>query len=381
MKIAYYCQHVLGVGHFHRSLEICRACAVDHDVTMVIGGPPVDVSAEPFSFFQLPGLKMDEQFSGLMPCDETATLEATKTARTERLLSFFQDFAPDALILELYPFGRKAFRFELTPLLEAAAQTSCRILCSLRDILVEKKEEQRKHEQRAVDTLNHYFDALLIHSDPHLVTLDETFALTASIQVPVQYTGFVTPRPAGNARAEIRAALDLKPEEPLVVASIGSGSVGAELLQAVCEAARTLVDAAPCRFHLFTGSYCPPAVFEALAAHAQERLVVERFSRNFPDWLAAADLSVSMAGYNTSMNIVAAGVPALMLPFDQNREQRLRLTRLTRSHPIMLLETEDLRAERLVPLIKAQWDTPRYQTGLSLDGAAQTARYLQVLRP
>jgi predicted glycosyltransferase len=34
MKIACYCQHVLGIGHFHRSLEICKALAVHHDTVM-----------------------------------------------------------------------------------------------------------------------------------------------------------------------------------------------------------------------------------------------------------------------------------------------------------------------------------------------------------
>ncbi len=36
MKILVYCQHVLGVGHFFRTLEICRALA-GHDVVLVSG--------------------------------------------------------------------------------------------------------------------------------------------------------------------------------------------------------------------------------------------------------------------------------------------------------------------------------------------------------
>ena len=45
-------------------------------------------------------------------------------------------------MLELYPFGRKAFRFELDPVLEGIRDRSlgpCRVVCSLRDVLVEKK--------------------------------------------------------------------------------------------------------------------------------------------------------------------------------------------------------------------------------------------------
>ena len=43
MKIVCYCQHVLGIGHFHRSLELCKALAQHHETVMVLGGPDVDL--------------------------------------------------------------------------------------------------------------------------------------------------------------------------------------------------------------------------------------------------------------------------------------------------------------------------------------------------
>ena len=115
VKILYYCQHVLGVGHFHRSLEICRACSVDHQVTMIVGGPDIEIGEQPFGFLKLPGLQMDDQFSRLETCDPDLELDEVKEMRIDTLLSFFSSTRPDCLILELYPFGRKAFRFELTP--------------------------------------------------------------------------------------------------------------------------------------------------------------------------------------------------------------------------------------------------------------------------
>ena len=33
MKVSFYCQHVLGIGHFHRSLELCKALAARHRIT------------------------------------------------------------------------------------------------------------------------------------------------------------------------------------------------------------------------------------------------------------------------------------------------------------------------------------------------------------
>ncbi len=377
MKILYYCQHVLGIGHFHRSLEICRACSRDHDVTMVVGGPDIALSNEPFSFLKLPGLQMDEDFSGLISCVQGRDLEQVKEERCGKLLSFFNGYAPDCLVIELYPFGRKAFRFELTPLLKAAGESSCSVVCSLRDILVEKKQDRLMHERRAVDTLNEFFDALLVHADPQIVRLESTFGLIDEIRVPLHYTGFITPQPSPGARERIRASICLDSDRKLIVASIGSGSVGSRLLKGVAGAIPFIAGTIKIHLSLFTGPYCDRATHSELAALQNELITVERFSDEFIDWLAAADLSVSMAGYNTSMNVLAAGVPALMLPFDQNMEQRLRLQKLTADHPIRMLQEDDLAPETLARLIAEQLARPRYKTSIDLGGAGKSVAIIE----
>jgi predicted glycosyltransferase len=86
-----------------------------------------------------------------------------------------------------------------------------------------------------------------------------------------------------------------------------------------------------------------------------------------------------MAGYNTSMNTLAAGVPALMLPFDQNREQRLRVERLITGHSIRMLEETDLSPDRLAALMNEQLREDRYHTSIDLEGARQTAQLLETL--
>ena len=379
MKILYYCQHVLGIGHFHRSLEICRACSRDHEVTMVIGGPDIVLGEEPFSFFKLPGLQMDEAFSELRSCAPDRDLSQVKEERQKKLLGFFDDYAPDRLIIELYPFGRKAFRFELTPLLKAARKTSCRIGCSLRDILVEKKQDRLMHEQRAVDTLNQFFDALLVHADPQVVRLESTFGLFDDIRIPLYYTGFITPRPSADGRQRIRAQIGLQDDQKLIVASIGSGSVGSRLLKAVAMAVPLIITANNVHLQLFTGPYCDQATFDELVDLRNDATTVKRFSNRFIDWLSAADLSVSMAGYNTSMNVLAAGGPGLMLPFDQNREQQLRLQKLTAAHPIRMVHEEDLKPALLAKIIDSQLGEPRFQTSVDLDGALKSAAIIEGL--
>ncbi len=242
---------------------------------------------------------------------------------------------------------------------------------------MEKTEGLEKFEQRAVHSLNTFFDGLLVHGDRNFVTLDQTFGRLEQVLVPIYYTGYVTPRPAAGSREMIRNSLFLPTDQRLVVVSIGSGSVGGELLQAVMEAFSFLTERTDCFLQLFTGPYLETSLFDTLCQAQTKNIKVQRFTDQFIDWLGAADLSVSMAGYNTCMNTLAAGVPALLYPFGQNREQRLRVEKLTRASAIRLLEKEDLSPPQLARLMAAALETDRFITPVDLDGAGKTKRFLE----
>ncbi|MCP4692837.1 MAG: glycosyl transferase, partial [Desulfobacterales bacterium] len=351
MKIIQYCQHVLGIGHFFRTLEICRALR-SHEVVLVTGGAPVDAALPPgVREIRLPGLMMDDDFKNMFSTEPGKTVEEVKEERRELLWEIFEKESPDLLIVELYPFGRKAFRFELDPVLAGIRDGKlppCAVVCSLRDILVEKRDAA-SYENRVLKLLNGFFHALLVHADPGLLALNETFSGTDDIAVPLVYTGFVTPRPAPDARTRLRRRLGLGEEEKLVTASAGGGKVGGPLLKAAVRAFENMDG--QCHLQVFTGPFMDNETVALLETFSSRRVRVSRFSTDFLSWLAAADLSVSMAGYNTCMNIMAARTPALVWPFAQNREQRLRAGRLARLGGLRILEDEDLAPARLASLM------------------------------
>ena len=121
----------------------------------------------------------------------------------------------------------------------------------------------------------------------------------------------------------------------------------------------------------------PAETVRGLESLSGERIRVSAFTTDFLSFLAAADLSVSMAGYNTCMNVMAAGCPALLWPFLQNREQRLRAERLTRFGGIRVLSDGDLCPRRLADLMTARLSRERRrEVPLDLDGAEAGARWL-----
>lgn len=379
MKIIQYCQHVLGIGHLFRSLEISRALS-DHEVILVTGGPQVGANLpEHIREVRLPDLQMNQEFKGLFSSQKNSTLEQVKADRQKRLFALFEREKPDIFLVELYPFGRKAFRFELNPVLYALDNQRlpcCGVVCSVRDILVEK-EDQFKHETRVVKTLNGYFDAVLVHADPNLAQLGETFDQFDEIEIPVVYTGYIAPKPEPAAAQKIRQQLHIGAEELLIIASAGGGNVGAPLLEAVVRAFNQLAVHKTCRLKVFTGPFLERGDYDGLEQMAGENVQLEQFTPNFLSYLAAADLSVSMGGYNTTMNILATGVPALVWPFPQNREQRLRAGRLAKEGVLKVIEDEGLRPDRLAGLMDQMLTSPNCSpVKFDLDGAVNTAKWI-----
>ena len=380
MKIIFYCQHVLGVGHLFRSLEICKALK-GHEVLLISGGPHIAANIpQHVRVVRLPELQMDTGFKGLFSSNTHISLDQIKAQRQRSLFALFKKEKPDLFLIELYPFGRKAFRFELDPLLEAIRNQSlshCGVVCSVRDILVEK-EDQQKHEGRAVDTLNRYFDAVLVHSDPNLVKIEETFFRHAEIRIPLFYTGYIAKRPPVNARRQTRKRLEMMDKELMVVASAGGGSVGRPLLESAIRAFGKFSDDLSARLFVYTGPYIEEQDFTDLKSLANPKIRVEKFTSDFLSYLAAADLSVSMGGYNTSMNLLACGVPALVWPFGLNQEQRLRARRLAERGALKMLNDDDLQPDRLARIMVQTFSEAHPgKLDIDLDGAANTARWLE----
>ena len=378
MKIIQYCQHVLGVGHLFRSLEISRALS-GHRVILVTGGPPVEAKLPGHvREFRLPDLQMNQDFQGLFSTEKHLTVDQVKEERQKQLLALFEAEQPDLFLVELYPFGRKAFRFELDPVLKAIRETnpvSCGVYCSVRDILVEK-DDHGKHEARVVKTLNRYFDRVLVHADPGLVQISETFGPFDEIKIPVDYTGYIAPGPPAEARYKIRQQLGLGDREKLIIASAGGGNVGSPLLKSVIRAFGRL-KSDHCRLQVFTGPFLNRDDFRALKNEAPAGVVVNRFTPDYISYLAAADLSVSMGGYNTTMNILATRVPSLLWPFSQNREQRLRAGRLAERGLLTVIEDADLQPDRMAAKMDRELaQSNRPAVSINLDGAAKTAACL-----
>jgi predicted glycosyltransferase len=381
VKILHYTQHVLGVGHLFRSLAIDAALKPD-TVHLVTGGPKVALSLpDNVRHHPMPALKMDSSFESVQVVDHNADLETIWAQREALLSALHRSLNPDVLLVEMFPFGRKRFARELVPILAANRSRvhPALTLCSLRDILVEK-DDQDRFERRVLQWLNPYFDGVLIHADPTLIRLEQTFARTADITCPLWYTGYVAQGPTVSNKESARAQLHLDRDARIILVSAGSGTVGQELLKATLEASILLHRSLPHQLLLFTGPHAGNNLRQGLEERSSNapHVHIDEFTARFPDHVLASDLSISMAGYNTTMNLLACGARGLLYPFDQNREQRMRLTALATAGYLDILEAEDLIPARLARRMEQALqgrNTPKQQ--LLLDGARESAAIIR----
>ena len=382
-KIMFYCQHVLGLGHFVRSLEILRGLA-EYETTIhfINGGKPLPELEFPSSVkvIQLPPIQSNSDFTEIRT-DGIQNIDEIKEIRKVKLLDEFETFRPDLVIIELFPFGRKQFTYELVPLLARIKRsgTGPKVVCSLRDILVRKRDQER-HEGRVCYWVNRYFDTVMVHSDPRFQRLEETFLRKNELNTEIVYTGYITKSLTQTNSFNDDYSVH-EHEKPHIVVSIGGGRVGSEIVQTAIEASDLLRRSMPHTMVIFTGPYFPDDHFKELRSivHDKKHLVLHRFSPNFLGWLKWADLSISMAGYNTCMDILKTGIRALVYPFTggANTEQMIRAQKLESCGALRVIR--ELSPKHIVEDIRATLEWQPSSSELNLNGVKNSAAILEHL--
>ena len=364
------------MGHLIRSVEIVKGLIPDFQICFVNGGqiiPEFEFPPE-IEVINIPAVKTDSEFNELRPVDDGLTMAEVETIRTKMLLNICDRFEPDILIIELFPFGRRRFSFELIPLLEKNKAMGTKIVSSVRDIVVTKQNQQR-HEEKVCRLINKYFDLLLIHGDPNFVKLNLSFSRINDLNCPVHYTGYVV--------QPIPELPQIILNKPTILVSVGGGRFGHDLLECVARTAPILKDKIPHHIQIFTGAFSPDEVLIKLQDLTKDldNITCDRYTTNLLDYMLQADLSIGMGGYNTTMNILSTGVKAMMMAFQGNndKEQETRLKKLDSLGRVKMIQPEDLQPEKFAHNVVNYLQQNPSNLPLNLNGVKNTNNYLQQL--
>tara|TARA_B100001123_G_C14869383_1_gene851297 strand:- start:277 stop:699 length:423 start_codon:yes stop_codon:yes gene_type:complete len=128
------------------------------------------------------------------------------------------------------------------------------------------------------------------------------------------------------------------------------------------------------------GHTLPESLYQELCLSAPPGMVLERNRSDFFQLLSRAAVSVSQAGYNTVIEILVAGVPAVLVPFSEanETEQRVRASLLNSKGLAELLCPHKLTPENLLAAIeKARLSSTGTAKTPDIDGAKRTAMIIK----
>ena len=365
MKIFFYVQHLLGIGHLKRAAALAQALRRGgFEVALASGGFPVqgvEVTC------QLPPARAaDASFKVLLDEAGRPIDDEWKRRRAALLLDAWRASRADALLIELYPFGRRQMRFELAPLLEDARRLQPRplVACSVRDLIQPKPAR----EAAALDLVERYFDRVLVHGDPAVARFESSFSLAPRLGERLAYTGYVVENveASSSARGE-------------VLVSAGGGAVGARLLETALRARElSLMKGAPWR--VLAGVQAGDGQLAALRQAAPAGVTIERSREDFQALLGGCALSISQAGYNTVAEVLQARVRAVLVPFagGGESEQTERAQLLAARGVCEVVPEAALTPQALAAAVDRAARAPRPEAGrVDLGGAARTTQLLK----
>lgn len=343
--------HLLGSGHLVRAANLARALVQGgFSVTLASGGMPLRaMESEPFAFVQLPPIRTEgTDFRTLLDEGGQPIDHERKAVRIAMLEELAARLRPDVVIVEHFPFGRRQLAEEFLALIAAAraARPEALALSSVRDVLVTPRPDRIAEAEERIARL---FDAVLVHGDAGFLPLDRSWPVAEGLATKLRYTGYLdaergaptaSPHPEDARRAVSKDAPEgsgasgriLRDAIPNGMAPQDEGSDGmgevivsgggsaAALPLFACAVAAARLDRSGRRWRLLAGRGMADGDLALLMAEAPEKVVIERARPDFPALLAGCAASISQAGYNTVLDLVAAGRPAIVVPFDAGNE-------------------------------------------------------------
>lgn len=366
-RIALYSHDTVGLGHLRRNLALGTTLAADTpgaDILMISG------SREAISFPVPPGVdyltlpafaKRDGAYGARtlsMPLRELVAL------RSAAIAAALTSFDPHVLIVDKVARGACGELDVALAQLRQSGRTQC--VLGLRDILDDPSTTQREWE--AADTfgaISDLFDAVWVYGDRAVFDLPREYDLPSDVVALMTFTGYLA-----HGRPRIPVVLDPSvTAEPYALCLVGGGQDGIELTEAFVAALlpRGL------RGVVVTGPYMDAGrrrmLVDRIAGRSEVSLL--EFVPDCHQLIDGAQAVISMGGYNTVCELLAAGKRPLLVPRVTPRvEQLIRAQRLAERGVVDCLHPALLR-----PQVLAEWlecDRDRQPSGhVDLDGIAQ----------
>lgn len=385
-RILVYSHDTFGLGNIRRMLAISESLAgafPDVTILIVTGSPMLHAFrlSPRIDYMKLPCLRRNDA-GGYETRSLSTDLAQTVRLRRNTITSAVRDFAPDLILVDKKPFGVEN---ELEPALHEAVRRRVppKIVLLLRDILdapeatIPVWEKHGYHE--AIERL---YDTVLVVGSPDLYDIRAEYRFPRASAAKVRYCGFIGRERGRRSAAQVRHELGIG-DARLVLVTPGGGEDGQQLIASYLKGLREQAPGANVATLLVSGPELPKHSLEAAqsAPGDASRVIHREFTDDMMSYMSAADVVVSMGGYNTICEILTLRKRAIVVPRTRPvQEQLIRAERMARLGLMRVIHPAMLGARHLMSVLREELSRenvhPSRMYQVDLDGLARIRRTL-----
>lgn len=375
-RILLYSHDTFGLGHLRRSLAVAQQIAQElpkaHQLlltgSMVAGAFGLPPRLDMVKLPALSKRSTGQYKSRTLPM----TLKQTLAWREQMILQAAINFRPHLVLVDKVAAGVHG---ELLPALRHLKIWSpeTKVVLGMRDIEDSPVVTRKEWEMNGIrPLLDDVYDQILLYGPRELFDPITAYQMSRQSAAKVVECGYL--RRAGQTRQPeyVRRELGIG-SKPLVLVTVGGGGDGYTIISTYLEMLASQNTPPPYHSLIVTGPLMPQAkrnILERTARTCPAALMA--FTPDLPSYMRAADLVVSMAGYNTVCEILSLQKRAILIPRSRVRaEQRIRAGALAKRGWVEMLLPEELSAANLALAVTNALAAPPPAITLKLDGLTQ----------
>ncbi len=326
-NILMYSHDTYGLGHIRRTMAIASHLCCDGVNILILTGSPIAGRfkfPERIDFVRIPGMikKTNEEYR---PLTIKNNARHALDIRKNIITATAKAFQPHLFIVDKEPLGLKK---EVLPTLRWMRRClpQSHTILGLRDIMDDAETVRRDWAKKNVyQNLDALYSEIWIYGNQDFYDPIQEYAIPEPVRQKMLFTGYI-PRQKPNRKAarRIRDDLGIGPDEKLVVLTTGGGGDGFALMDTYLAMLERNAPSVPFRSVLVTGPFMPRVdrkdVFKRARRQGASSFL---FFRQMEKLMAAADLVVSMGGYNTLSEVLSQGTASLVIPREHPRLEQL----------------------------------------------------------
>ena len=291
---------------------------------------------EQIDFVRIPGMikKTNDEY---LPLSIKINPRHALDIRKKIITATAKAFQPHLFIVDKEPLGLKK---EVLPTLKWIRRClpKTQTILGLRDIMDDAETVKKDWEDKGVyESLEKLYTEIWVYGRQDFYDPVKEYDIPEETARKIRFTGYIPRKiPGKDAVRKLRKDLGIKKDEKLVVVTTGGGGDGSAVMDTYLSMLEVEIGQPLFKSILITGPFMPKEERKRIFKRAKALGIQSfHFFRQMEKIFAAADMVISMGGYNTLCEIISQGTLNLVVPRETPRKEQLIRARVFHSQNLV----------------------------------------------